>query len=589
MHTIRAVRKRDVRRGALMLVAMWGIGVLLLVTVIDFSRQVDRARKGQLAVVAMQAYLQTAAFAAIVATPATRAQVLQQLAAEEAALTHSTAELQDVGSQRYATRVASAIAPYYATIRSVAALVEQDQVGRGVAVTERSFAPGGAGFLLQQELTDASTGYRLEGERAEGRANVASVVLTLVLLLAFSAAFYRSMRSRKQAELLSNDKQALLEQSQADATTDALTGMANRRKLFDDTDRLLAQLADGQQVSLGIFDLDGFKNYNDSFGHPAGDALLAHLGRQLSETMAGHGTAYRMGGDEFCVVTAEPDPTTVLAAAAAALTEHGERFSIGCSYGVAAIPFEAASLEQALQVADRRLYGSKELTRSTQSVQIKDALMQVLAEQGGDLVPHLSRVAHLAGETGAQLELSSDEIARIRLAAELHDIGKAAVPAVILDKPGPLDATELAYLRQHSVIGERILSAAPALASVAPLVRATHERPDGTGYPDGLRLDQIPVGSRVIAVVDAFDAMTTQRPYQRLRTVDQALIELRRGAGTQFDPRVVDAFLSVVGARDPSTWHKLPAEDDERVHRAVAASGIDARRRAPSGRRAQRG
>jgi HD-GYP domain-containing protein (c-di-GMP phosphodiesterase class II) len=296
-----------------------------------------------------------------------------------------------------------------------------------------------------------------------------------------------------------------------------------------------------------------------------------------------------MGGDEFCVVTHAVDAERVLAAAAAALTEHGERFSITCSYGIATIPAEAARLEQALQIADRRLYGSKELTRSTQSVQIKDALIQVLTEQGGDLVPHLSRVAQLAGETGAQLALSIDEIARIRLAGELHDIGKAAVPGVILNKPGSLDATELAYLQQHSVIGERILSAAPALANVAPLVRATHERPDGTGYPDGLRLDQIPIGARIIAVVDAFDAMTTERPYQRLRTVDQALVELRRGAGTQFDPKVVDAFLSVVDARDPNRWHKVPGADDEHLVPALAAAGVDARRRTPSGRRARRG
>ena len=381
----------------------------------------------------------------------------------------------------------------------------------------------------------------------------------------------------------------LLEQSQSDATTDALTGMANRRKLFDDTDRLLAELPDGGSVSLGIFDLDGFKNYNDSFGHPAGDALLAHLGHRLSETMTGRGTAYRLGGDEFCVVTSALDAESVLAAAATALTERGERFSITCSYGVVTIPVEAARLEQALQIADRRLYGSKELTRTTQSVQIKDALIQVLAEQGADLVPHLSRVALLAGETGARLGLSVDEIARTRLAAELHDIGKAAIPGVILDKPGPLDASEHAYLRQHSLIGERILAAAPALANVGPLVRATHERPDGTGYPDGLRLEQIPIGARVIAVVDAFDAMTTTRPYQRVRTVEQACVELRRGAGTQFDSAVVDAFIAVVAARDRNTWHRLPTQDDEHVRPLVGVSGVDARRRAGSGRRARRG
>ena len=295
-----------------------------------------------------------------------------------------------------------------------------------------------------------------------------------------------------------------------------------------------------------------------------------------------------MGGDEFCVVTASPDAQDVLAAAADALTEHGERFSITCSYGSALIPLEVRDLEQALQLADRRLYGNKELTRSTQSVQIKDALIQVLAEQGGDLVRHLSRVAMLAGKTGVRLGMSADEIARIRLAAELHDIGKAAVPRVILEKTGPLDAKELAYLRQHSVIGERILAAAPALMNVAPIVRATHERADGAGYPDGLRLEQIPMAARVIAVVDAFDAMTSARPYQRRRTDAEARAELHRAAGSQFDPAVVDAFIAVLDERARLALQAASRRrrDGRRGCRCPATA--EARSRAGSGRRARR-
>ena len=287
--------------------------------------------------------------------------------------------------------------------------------------------------------------------------------------------------------------------------------------------------------------------------------------------MRGRGSAYRMGGDEFCVITSASDAAGVLADAATALTEHGERFSISCSYGAAAIPSEVVDLELALQLADRRLYGNKELTRSTQSVQIKDALIQVLAEQDGDLVRHLSRVATLAGKTGARLGLSAESIARVRLAAELHDIGKAAVPRVILEKAGPLDATELAFLRQHSVIGERILAAAPALMNIAPLVRATHERADGGGYPDGLRLEQIPIGARVIAVVDAFDAMTSARSYQRQRSDTEARAELRRASGTPVRPggrRRVHRGARRARARDvapaagptSSSWCALPVD-----------------------------
>ena len=215
--------------------------------------------------------------------------------------------------------------------------------------------------------------------------------------------------------------------------------------------------------------------------------------------------------------------------------------------------------------------------------------IQVLAEQSNDLVTHLGRVAALAVETARRLGLPIDEIARIRLAAELHDIGKAAVPRAILEKPGRLDATELAYLRQHSVIGERILAAAPSLANVAPLVRATHERPDGTGYPDGLRLDQIPIGARVIAVVDAFDAMTASRPYQATRSVDQALVELRRGAGTQFDRAIVAAFLEVIADRDQRPWRRLRAEAEKEDARPVPSGSADPGARAGTDRRANRG
>jgi diguanylate cyclase (GGDEF)-like protein len=585
MGKLRAIGRRD----ALILLAMWGVGALLLVSVIGFSGRADNARKRQLVVETMR---EDAAGSpgitwnsADISGDAAHGRVDRIAQSFRSSITR----LRALGDERYSVPIGAAAGNAVATDEMIAGLVAIDRISLALEVTSLSFRPGGSAFALRRQLDRAAASYRSQATRADREASAASIALTVVLLIAFSCALYRSMSARKRAEALSIDKQLLLEQSQSDAATDALTGMANRRKLFDDTDRLLASLGEGSSVSLGIFDLDGFKNYNDSFGHPAGDALLAHLGHRLSGAMAGRGTAYRLGGDEFCVVTSEPDAESVLAAAAAALTERGERFSITCSYGVATIPVEASRLEQALQIADRRLYGSKELTRSTQSVQIKDALMQVLAEQGVDLVPHLSRVALLAGETGACLGLSVDEIARIRLAAELHDIGKAAVPGVILEKPGPLDAAELAYLRQHSLIGERILSAAPALENVAPLVRATHERPDGTGYPDGLRLEQIPMGARVIAVVDAFDAMTTMRPYQRIRTVDQACVELRRGAGTQFDSVVVDAFIAVVNARDRNTWHRLPTQDDEHVRPLLRVPASDARRRAGSGRRARRG
>ena len=180
---------------------------------------------------------------------------------------------------------------------------------------------------------------------------------------------------------------------------------------------------------------------------------------------------------------------------------------------------------------------------------VKDALLELLTQQSDAHMAHLAEVAALATLTATRLGLLPTLVELTRLGAELHDVGKIGIPAKILDKPGPLDAEEQWFVQRHSEIGERILSASPALREIAPIVRAVHERPDGRGYPDGLVLDEIPLSSRIIAVVDAFDAMTHDRPYQRAMPIGLALTELAVHAGTQFDPAVVDAFTQAIGER----------------------------------------
>jgi HD-GYP domain-containing protein (c-di-GMP phosphodiesterase class II) len=177
---------------------------------------------------------------------------------------------------------------------------------------------------------------------------------------------------------------------------------------------------------------------------------------------------------------------------------------------------------------------------------VKDALLQMLAAQSESLVTHLERGAELATGTALRLGLSPSEVALTRLGAELHDVGKIGIPAAILDKPGPLDAEEEWFVQRHSEIGERLLAASVDMQAVAPIVRAVHERPDGRGYPDGLRLEEIPLSSRIIAVVDAFLSMITDRPYQPAISLDAALVELRRHSGTQFDAAVVEIFGAVL-------------------------------------------
>jgi putative nucleotidyltransferase with HDIG domain len=234
-----------------------------------------------------------------------------------------------------------------------------------------------------------------------------------------------------------------------------------------------------------------------------------------------------------------------------ALFEAGESWSVGSSYGAVYIPTEAASPDEALRAADRRMYANK-AGRSSASRQLTDVLLRVLDEQSKDIDAHALKVAELAEAVARELGEPRHEVERIRLAATLHDIGKSAIPATILNRGGPLDEQEWDFVRQHPLIGERIVAAAPALAGTAALIRASHERLDGEGYPDGLAGDRIPLGARIISVCDAFEAMTSTRPYREAVGDTEALAELRRCAGTQFDPVVVDALTKLVeGQRDP--------------------------------------
>jgi two-component system cell cycle response regulator len=338
----------------------------------------------------------------------------------------------------------------------------------------------------------------------------------------------------------------------AEAMTDSLTGLGNRRILLADLEAGLAAASTERPLLLAIFDLNGFKSYNDTFGHPAGDALLIRLAENLQSSLEGLAVPYRLGGDEFCVLaTLERDPAdTVVATAERALSEHGEGFAVTCSHGSILLPDEADNAGEALRLADQRMYADKKAGRLSAGEQMTDVLLKVLAERSADLGEHLGVVAELTGLVGRELGLSSDEVATIVQAAALHDVGKVAVPDAILDKPGPLDAHEWEFIRQHTLIGERILSTAPALSAAAQLVRASHERIDGSGYPDGLAGAEIPLGARIICVCDAFDAMTCARPYRTTPlSVEGAIAELRGGAGSQFDPRVVEAFCSVIEAR----------------------------------------
>lgn len=344
-----------------------------------------------------------------------------------------------------------------------------------------------------------------------------------------------------------NQNTGMLEASEEEALTDDLTGLANRRALMADLERAAAA-SPPEPVVLALYDLDGFKAYNDTFGHPAGDDLLRRLGGQLAASVAPIGSAYRLGGDEFCILapTRGRSAEEICERAEEALTDRGTGFSISASWGKVLIPVEVVSPTDALRLADRRMYAKKGRRADSARSQTRGVLLRVLQEREPGLERHLDGVGRLAAVFGRQLNLDAEEIDVLGRAAELHDIGKIAIPDEILHKDGELTDEEWALMRKHPKIGERVLDAAPALGPVASLVRSTHERWDGEGYPDKLAGRDIPLGARVILICDAYNAMTEGRPYRAPMSSEAALEELRRGSGTQFDPELVKCFAEKV-------------------------------------------
>ncbi len=344
------------------------------------------------------------------------------------------------------------------------------------------------------------------------------------------------------------------------SVTDPLTHLWNRRRLVADLEDVFGGGADDPRV-LALYDLNGFKRFNDLFGHPAGDALLARLAAKLAEVVGQAGTCYRLGGDEFCVLARVPhgDLEAFLDATAVALSESGDGFAVTTSLGCVFLPEEATDSDRAMQIADQRLYARKHHSLIERG-QPHGVLLQALYEREPDLRRHVGRVSTLSVQLGHRLELDDAALEEVELAAQLHDIGKLAIPDAILDKPEPLAPAELSFIQRHTIIGERILSAAPALSQIGVIVRATHEAFDGSGYPDGLAGTDIPLAARIVAVCDTYSAITSDRAYQTRRSHDEALAVLRSVAGSQLDPELVELFcLTVV---PPDRGADMPLSSD---------------------------
>jgi two-component system, cell cycle response regulator len=348
---------------------------------------------------------------------------------------------------------------------------------------------------------------------------------------------------------------ALRERAEEEAVdvipVDELTGLASRDGLFVELGRLYRETTLDTPTQLILLDLVGFKAYNDTFGRPAGDALLRRISRNLRRLVSSRGSAYRLDGAEFAALVAyDSDAPDLADFVASALKEEGEAFSVTPCYGTVLIPNEAPSPAEAMRLANERLYALKHALRPQPQRHGTEVLMAALDKRSPAHGDHVRGVSELVEALSRKLGLTAEEMDHVRLAAELHDIGKVALPQTILEKRFPLDEEEWDYVRRHPLMGERVLKSAPALGDVAKLVRWSHERFDGYGYPDGLDSSEIPLGARILAVCDAFDAMISPRPYRKALSPQQAIAELRKEMGAQFDPIVVEAFCTVMEERN---------------------------------------
>ncbi len=358
--------------------------------------------------------------------------------------------------------------------------------------------------------------------------------------------------------------------------TDPLTGLGNHRHFHERFEQAIAVARDnGTVLSLCLLDVDDFKQINDRFGHPAGDGVLSRVAARLRSD----GEAFRLGGDEFALLLPDVSEPLALAAAQAIVSRLGAADvspggGLTVSAGVATYPQHGRDRDTLIRQADGALYWAKEQGKNqvrlardiadltalrsrnlgdhAARIRAAASLARVVDARHADSGSHSERVALFAGRIAAQLGLSDEEVELTRLAGSLHDLGKLAIPEEVLRKPAALTGEERRLLQRHPQIGYRML-ASLGVEPIADWVLHQSERWDGTGYPEGLSRDAIPLGSRIVFVADAFDSMTSTRPYRPALRRAEALRELERCSGSQFDPDVVDAFIATVEPRTLAT------------------------------------
>ena len=363
------------------------------------------------------------------------------------------------------------------------------------------------------------------------------------------------------------------------ARTDAHTGLLNRRGLKEIAELELERARRGDRsVSLVVVDIDRFGEFNEEHGHAASDRALKAVASALQESKRRIDVAARISGEEFALIAPDTDEHGAYVLADRLRREVREEFAasgLTVSLGVASYPKHGGTVEELLTGADRAVFAAKALGRDRTVIYNREIAANLLGEQSRQAVVeeghlaavlvlaetldmrdagtarHSQLVGRYARSIANEMGFDAEEVERIHLAGVLHDIGKIGIPDSILKKPGALDEHEWTEMRKHPELGARILQGAH-LDDIAGWVLAQHERPDGQGYPVGFDVRQIPVQARILAVADAYEAMTNDRVYRPAMPEAEARAELKRYAGTQFDPAIVETFVKLLEREDRS-------------------------------------
>lgn len=466
--------------------------------------------------------------------------------------------------------------------------VETPTVGRGRSLGAMRFV---VALAMMAAVASAAAHLTVSTGIAAVGIEVPALAATGILV---QVALYRSDRGvrRQREEMLRawHEQHAELHEL---ATRDDLTQLQNRRFFYGRLQEELATAVSGKMpLSILMIDVDDLKAVNDEFGHQVGDVVLRSLGRLLNEQAGQQNVTARLGGDEFAVIMPGADRRDAdqmawrlweeLSRAPICETDHASIY-LGVSVGTSGFPWGGKDLEEIIHWADTKLYanklerkGFKQLRDPKKDTRLVSAIVDVLASaldvRDRMTHRHARRVARMAAWVAREMALSEGEVIHVEYAAALHDIGKIGVADNILRKAGSLDEDEWREMRRHSELGYEILNGIDFLHEAAEIVYAHHERYDGTGYPRRLAGTEMPLGARVFAVVDAYDAMISRRPYRDAIPRESALMEIARNAGTQFDPQVVEAFLVMV-RRDPDGFRGEEDDYGARIESLATPAG----------------